>query len=62
MDEADRLLDDNFGSQLATILERLPSKKQTLLFSATMSESIEALQKEVFKDPFVWIQEATYVE
>jgi superfamily II DNA/RNA helicase len=59
MDEADRLLDDNFGSQLATILQRLPAKRQTLLFSATMSSSIEALQTEVFKDPFVWIQETT---
>lgn len=32
LDEADRLLEDNFGEQLATIFNILPKKRQTLLF------------------------------
>ena len=58
MDEADRLLDDNFGSQLETILKMLPAKRQTLMFSATLSETITDLKDSVLNKPFVWIQES----
>jgi ATP-dependent RNA helicase DDX49/DBP8 len=34
LDEADRLLEDNFGKQLQTIFSVLPKQRQTLLFSA----------------------------
>ena len=61
MDEADRLLDDNFGDQLATILQCLPVNRQTLLFSATMSDSILELKDAVFTDPFVWIQDSRFL-
>lgn len=58
MDEADRLLDDNFGAQLEPILSRLPAKRQTLLFSATMSPTINILKETVMNKPFVWIQQS----
>ncbi len=45
MDEADRLLDDTFAPQLRTILGVLPGKRQTLLFSATMTQNLLKLQK-----------------
>ncbi|KAK7115760.1 probable ATP-dependent RNA helicase DDX49 [Littorina saxatilis] len=58
MDEADRLLDDNFGSQLETILKMLPPKRQTLLFSATMSSTLTDLKDSVLNKPFMWVQES----
>lgn len=45
LDEADRLLDDTFAPQLRTILGVLPAKRQTLLFSATMTQNLIKLQK-----------------
>jgi ATP-dependent RNA helicase DDX49/DBP8 len=48
MDEADRLLDISFESHLLTILNKLPKEKQTLLFTATISDEIKSLQ---FKEP-----------
>ncbi|RUP24981.1 hypothetical protein BC936DRAFT_138865 [Jimgerdemannia flammicorona] len=44
LDEADRLLSSTFASDLETILSHVPSKRQTLLFTATMTESILALE------------------
>lgn len=52
LDEADRLLTDTFADDLKIILDALPKKRQTLLFSATITNSIEQLQNEktfVFK-------------
>eukprot|EP00747_Dinoflagellata_sp_TGD_P218810 gnl/TRDRNA2_/TRDRNA2_91015_c0_seq1.p1 gnl/TRDRNA2_/TRDRNA2_91015_c0~~gnl/TRDRNA2_/TRDRNA2_91015_c0_seq1.p1 ORF type:complete len:555 (+),score=122.26 gnl/TRDRNA2_/TRDRNA2_91015_c0_seq1:82-1746(+) len=44
LDEADRLLTPTFDEPLGTILERLPKTRQTLLFSATITRSIEKLR------------------
>jgi ATP-dependent RNA helicase DDX49/DBP8 len=54
LDEADRLLEDNFGDQLQTIFEKLPAKRQTLLFSATITDTIKKLQEISSKKPFVF--------
>lgn len=45
LDEADRLLDSTLAPQLADIMALLPSERQTLLFSATMTQSLLQLQK-----------------
>ncbi|KAJ3057011.1 hypothetical protein HK097_001495 [Rhizophlyctis rosea] len=54
LDEADRLLDDNFADDLEVILEHMPKRRQTLLFSATMTPEISALQFSADAKPFVY--------
>lgn len=40
MDEADKLLGDDFAGQIDRIVESLPLTRQTLLFSATMTDKV----------------------
>ncbi|KAJ8326772.1 putative RNA helicase [Batrachochytrium dendrobatidis] len=54
MDEADRLLDDTFSDDLEGILSQLPQKRQTLLFTATMTDEIKELQMSSKTLPFVY--------
>ncbi|KAH7077558.1 P-loop containing nucleoside triphosphate hydrolase protein [Paraphoma chrysanthemicola] len=52
LDEADRLLDLDFGPVLDKILKVLPRDgRHTYLFSATMSSKVESLQRAALKDP-----------
>lgn len=51
MDEADRLLDMDFGPALDKILKVIPPKRTTYLFSATMTNKIEKLQRASLHNP-----------
>ena len=51
VDEADEMLNLGFRPQLMQILEALPLKRQSLLFSATMSEEVEQLIQRYFLSP-----------
>jgi ATP-dependent RNA helicase DDX47/RRP3 len=51
LDEADRLLDLDFGPSLEKILRVLPRERRTLLFSATMTSKVEKLQRASVVNP-----------
>ena len=51
LDEADRMLDMGFISDIRKILALLPQPRQNLMFSATFSEGIRKLSKELFNNP-----------
>ncbi len=50
LDEADEMLDMGFKEDLDAILEQVPSSRQTLLFSATISRSVHSIAKHYMKD------------
>ena len=51
LDEADRMLDMGFIDDMKFIMSKMPEKRHTLFFSATMSREIEALIKNFLRDP-----------
>lgn len=51
LDEADHMFDMGFLPDLKRILRHIPSKRQTLLFSATMPQSISQLAYSILKNP-----------
>ena len=51
LDEADRMLDMGFINDIRKIVAKLPIKRQTLFFSATMPKDIADLAEQMLKDP-----------
>lgn len=51
LDEADRMLDMGFSEDIMKIVENLPEKRQTILFSATMPDKIAELARNIMHDP-----------
>jgi ATP-independent RNA helicase DbpA len=51
LDEADRMLDMGFNEDINLIIDYLPKKRQTMLFSATYPDTIQELSKTILNEP-----------
>ena len=51
LDEADRMLDMGFIHDIRKIVAKLPTNRQTLMFSATMPRAIAELAAQMLRDP-----------
>ncbi len=53
LDEADRMLDMGFIADMKFIMAKMPTKRHTLFFSATMSREVEGLIKIFLHEPII---------
>ncbi|XP_059143087.1 probable ATP-dependent RNA helicase DDX27 [Physella acuta] len=62
LDEADRMLDEYFAEQMNEIIRLCARQRQTMLFSATMTETVQELVSVSLKDPVkVFVNQSTDV-
>jgi len=62
LDEADRMLDMGFQDTIDEIIEKIPSKRQTLLFSATFPNEIASIAERVMQNPTMVEAPSTHEE
>ncbi|TXL14527.1 ATP-dependent RNA helicase DbpA, partial [Methylococcaceae bacterium HT4] len=62
LDEADRMLDMGFFDVINEIIEQTPSKRQTLLFSATYPSTIKKMCASILNDPVTISVESEHTE
>jgi len=60
LDEADRMLDMGFNEDINLIIDYLPKKRQTMLFSATYPDTIQELSDSILNDPITVEVESTH--
>jgi len=53
LDEADKMLNLGFKEEMTQIFDLLPAKRQTLLFSATLSNDINTINKNLLHNPLI---------
>lgn len=51
LDEADKMLNMGFADEMKDIFFLLPRKRQSILFSATLGDDVEAIHKSILRDP-----------
>jgi ATP-dependent RNA helicase DeaD len=61
LDEADLMLDMGFEKEMRQILDHLPPRRQTLLFSATIPRAIEAMAQKYLANPEKLLLSEDYV-
>lgn len=60
LDEADRMLEMGFADDISEIIDQAPRQRQTIFFSATFEENIEAMSRRFQRNPArVTIEDAT---
>ena len=62
LDEADRMLDMGFQDTIDEIIEKIPKKRQTLLFSATFPDEISDIAERVMQNPTMVEAPSTHEE
>ncbi|MER2490577.1 ATP-dependent RNA helicase DbpA [Catenovulum sediminis] len=60
LDEADRMLEMGFQSAIDAVTDVLPTARQTLLFSATYPDKIEAISRKIMQNPLMVKVEASH--
>ncbi|XP_075234782.1 putative ATP-dependent RNA helicase Dbp45A isoform X2 [Lycorma delicatula] len=61
LDEADRLLGGAFDEQIKTIFSALPAQRQNLMFSATITDTLEKVKEVATSDVFMWEDKDTVI-
>ena len=51
LDEADKMLELGFADEMSQLFNRLPKKRQTILFSATLGDAIQDINKTLLRTP-----------
>lgn len=60
LDEADKMLNAGFEEEMAEIFALLPQRRQTLLFSATLTDKVEKIKANLLRTPvLVKVEEST---